>query len=158
MRLRRAFLALTFGMLAAGPLWAAECRPESVDLRGDWGQAHFTVELADTPQKQAKGLMFRKKLPASAGMLFVYDTPRPAKFWMENTLIPLDMLFVDIRGQVTRIKHNARPLDKTVIEGGDQVALILEINGGLARGLGITTGSQLRHPALDPEIALWPCR
>ncbi|PIE15212.1 MAG: hypothetical protein CSA68_07635 [Rhodobacterales bacterium] len=157
MRLRRAFWALILGVLAAGPLWAAGCRPDSVDLRGGWGQAHFTVELADTPQKQAKGLMFRKKLPASAGMLFVYDTPRPAKFWMENTLIPLDMLFVDIRGQVTRIKHNARPLDKTVIEGGDQVALILEINGGLARALGISVGSELRHPALDPQIALWPC-
>lgn len=153
---RIASIALILG-LAASTATAGTCSPTAVDLRGDWGQAHFTVEVADDAQEQAKGLMFRENLPKSAGMLFVYDSPRHARFWMKNTLIPLDMIFLDQTGQVLRIAQNARPLDETPIDGGDGVLMILEINGGLANGLGISVGSQLRHPAIETSIALWPC-
>lgn len=135
----------------------AECVPGTVTLRGDWGQARFSVEVADTPAERAQGLMNRASLPKSAGMLFVYDTPGSPAFWMRNTLIPLDMLFVDAKGRVTRIHENAVPHDETPIPGGDGVLVVLEINGGLSRQLGITEGSEMRSPAFDQATALWPC-
>ncbi|MBK5927067.1 hypothetical protein CCR87_06870 [Rhodobaculum claviforme] len=136
---------------------AASCRDDVVDLRGPWGQARFTVELADTPDSQARGLMHRESLPRGAGMLFVYDSPRRVAFWMRNTLIPLDMIFMDATGTVTRIHHEAIPLDETPIDGGTGVLKVLEINGGLARRFGITRGSEMRHPRLDQDTAAWPC-
>jgi len=149
---------IAFLTLGAGFAQASEtCSTSAVDIRGDWGQAHFNVEVADDAEEQQKGLMFREKMSASAGMLFVYERPHRARFWMKNTLIPLDMLFLDETGRVTRIAENAKPLDETPIDGGDNVLMILEINGGMARGLGITVGSELRHPAFDSAIAAWPC-
>lgn len=149
-------LTLAFGVLASTAN-ATSCSLTGVDLRGDWGQAHFNVEIADDAAEQAKGLMFREHLSASAGMLFIYDTPRHARFWMKNTLISLDMIFIDSVGRVTRIAPNARPLDETPIDGGDGVLMILEIKGGLAKALGISVGSELRHPRFDSSIAAWPC-
>ncbi|MCC5988771.1 MAG: DUF192 domain-containing protein [Pararhodobacter sp.] len=133
------------------------CREDTVHLRGDWGQARFSVELADTPDTRARGLMHRESLPRSAGMLFIFDRPDRAVFWMENTLIALDMLFVDPAGVVQHIHHQARPRDRTPIDGGENVLMVLEINGGLSSRLGIVPGSELRHPRLDPARAAWPC-
>ena len=135
----------------------AECSPDSVSLRGDWGKARFCVEVADSSASRAKGLMNRESLAESAGMLFVYETPRAASFWMKNTLIPLDMIFADGSGLVTRIHENAVPLDTTPIDGGENVVVVLEINGGLAGKLGITEGSEISHPSIDQSIARWPC-
>jgi hypothetical protein len=146
----------TFGILAAQAASAA-CTDAAVDLRGDWGSARFNVEVADDPAERAQGLMNRPSMPASAGMLFVYDAPQRAIFWMKNTLIPLDMIFLDQTGTVTRVHENAVPLDETNIDGGPGVLAVLEINGGLASAIGIAEGSQLRHPALDQSIAAWPC-
>lgn len=119
--------------------------------------ARFNVEIADTDEERALGLMNREKLAASAGMLFVYDTPRRASFWMKDTLIPLDMIFADSAGRVTRVHSGAKPLDKTAINGGKDVRFVLEINGGLAKRLGIKAGSVLRNPVIDQAIAVWPC-
>ncbi|MEM6304497.1 MAG: DUF192 domain-containing protein [Pseudomonadota bacterium] len=133
------------------------CREDAVHLRGDWGQARFSVEIADDMQERAVGLMNRESLPLSAGMLFVYERPQPLSFWMRNTLIPLDMIFVDARGVVQHIHHEAIPLDETSIFGGDALTHVLEINGGLARRMGIDVGSTLRHPSFAQENAAWPC-
>lgn len=135
----------------------AACSADAVDLRWDGGAAHFNVEIADTPDTRAQGLMHRETLPRSAGMLFVYDRPTSASFWMRNTLIPLDILFFDDSGTLTVAQTNARPLDETPLPGGDGVKLVLEINGGLARRIGLGPGAQIRHPALDPGQAAWPC-
>ncbi len=148
--------ACTVWIFAAG-VAVAECREDTVFLRGDWGNARFSVEIADDPREQAIGLMNRESLALSAGMLFVYPTPRPARFWMRNTLVPLDMLFIDRRGVVTRIHHEAKPLDETSIFGGDAVLAVLEINGGMARRLGITEGTAVRHPAFADQSPEWPC-
>ena len=134
----------------------ADCRTDRVDLRGAWGSARFTVEVADHPAERSRGLMERESMPTGAGMLFVYERPQRAVFWMKNTLIPLDMIFMDARGQVTHVHENAQPLDLTPIEGGDDVQFILEINGGLAGRMGIAEGSELRHPSIGTE-AVWPC-
>jgi len=150
-----AFFALS---LLAATAASADCRPDRVELRGPWGTAAFTVEVADTPESRALGLMNRPSMPRFSGMLFIFEPPPGrASFWMENTLIPLDMLFLDQEGRVSLIHHEARPLDRTPIHGGDAVMYVLEINGGMARRLGITEGSELRHPGIDPERAAWPC-
>ena len=141
---------------ACGGAAYASCSDDRVDLRGDWGQARFTVEVADDVDERSRGLMFRERLAFSAGMLFAYDRPQRVSFWMRNTLIPLDMIFMDAEGRVTRIHENAVPLDETDIPGGDAVQFVLEINGGLATRLGIEVGSELRHPIIGAEAA-WPC-
>ena len=100
--------------------------------------------------------MHREKLASSAGMLFVYDAPQFVSFWMRNTLIPLDMIFLDETGVVQKVHENAIPLDETGIPGGDNIQYVLEINGGFAGRLGITEGSELRHPAIG-DNASWSC-
>lgn len=151
-------VGLTAASLFVQPLAAQQmCRDDSVMLRGDWGQARFTVELANTPQTRSQGLMFRESMPKSAGMLFIYDSPQRATFWMRNTLIPLDMIFTDDTGLVRHVHHNAIPGDETTIDGGDGILTVLEINGGLARAMGIVEGSEMRHPAFAQDSAAWPC-
>ncbi len=135
----------------------AQCSKDHVLLRGDWGQARFSIEVADNAESRARGLMHRESLPPMAGMLFVYPAPRQVGFWMKNTLIPLDMLFVDSTGTVTSLHHMAIPHDERPIFGDSDTIAVLEINGGLARRMGISAGTQLQHPAFDQDGAAWPC-
>lgn len=135
----------------------AGCAPDTVELRGPAGVQRFSVEIADSEAERSTGLMFREKMPASAGMLFVYDQPKHAFFWMKNTPLPLDMVFADATGLVTAVHSNAVPLDETPIDGGPGVAVVLEINAGLAKRMGIAPGSVLRSAALDQAVASWTC-
>lgn len=144
-------------VLAGGVPAAADCDPAHVHLRWDGGQAEFRVEVADDTAERNRGLMFRKEMARFAGMLFVYPSPRRVSFWMESTLIPLDMLFLDSTGTVTKVHPEAIPLDRTAIFGGDSVQYVLELNGGLAGDLGIAPGAQMRHPAIDRADAAWSC-
>ncbi len=153
MRLLAALLILLTGAVPA----LAGCRADSVELRGDWGQAQFSVELADTPRARGLGLMFRESMPHDAGMLFVYEHPQRASFWMKNTLIPLDMIFADRTGRVTRVHSGAIPGDLTPIDGGDGVFAVLEINAELAKRFGIAPGTVMRHPVFAGGPAAWPC-
>lgn len=149
---------LIVGLTALMPTASmAACSVDRLDLRGPAGQQRFTVEVADDGAERAQGLMFRENMPMSSGMLFVYEEPRNASFWMKNTLIPLDMIFADARGVVTRVHANAVPGDLTPIDGGEGVQFTLEINGGLAARMGIVEGAELRHPAIPQETAAWPC-
>lgn len=153
--LRAALIATA--LVVSSPVFADACAPGTVDLRDPDSTARFEVEVMDTAEGRAQGLMNRESLGRFSGMLFVYDTPQPVAFWMENTLIPLDMLFFDETGALRRIHENAVPLDRTPIPGGDDIRFVLEINGGLARTLGIEEGAELRHPAIDQALAAWPC-
>ncbi|PZX13792.1 hypothetical protein LX81_03127 [Palleronia aestuarii] len=146
-----------FGLVASAVGLRAECAPGVVELRGDWGAARFHVELADDDAERARGLMHRESLAAGRGMLFVYDRPQRTSFWMRNTLIPLDIIFADAEGVVTRVHENAVPLDETPIPGGDAVQSVLEINGGLSRKIGIGPGTELRHAALPQDGSAWSC-
>lgn len=148
-------LALVAGSAPEARAETGPCSPGHVDLRWQGGQARFNVEVADDEAERSRGLMFRESMPRSSGMLFVYPSPRQATFWMKNTLIPLDMIFADEAGRVTRVHENAVPQDITTIDGGPGVRFVLEINGGLARRLGIAEGAEMRHPAIDD--AVWPC-
>ena len=141
--------------LIAAPA-VAECRDDTVSVVGEFGRAAFRVAVADDPQERAQGLMFVEEMGRFEGMLFVYETPQHATFWMRNTLIPLDMLFADETGTVTHIHENAVPLDESTIDGGRGVRFVLEINGGMAEMLGLDAGATLQHPAIGAAAAL-PC-
>jgi uncharacterized protein len=142
-------------VMLAGPA-AAECSADRVTVIGDWGQVAFGVDLADDPQERAQGLMFVQSMSTLRGMLFVYEQPQRTSFWMENTLIPLDMIFADPTGTIVTVHENAIPLDRTSIPGGDNIQFVLEINGGLSSRLGIVPGDLLQHPAIGPGAAA-PC-
>ena len=139
----------------AGPVLAV-CADDKVTVRGDWGQATFTVAVADDAAERAQGLMFVEELPLLGGMLFVYERPQAVSFWMKNTLIPLDMIFAAPDGTIERVHANAIPGDLTSIPGGDGIQFVLEINGGVAARLGISEGDLMQHPSFG-EDAILPC-
>jgi hypothetical protein len=103
------------------------------------GNHSFAVQIAATAEQQEHGLMFYRSLGANQGMIFPYDPPQQVSFWMKNTLIPLDMLFIRSDGTIARIV-TAKPLDETAVPGGEPVAAVLELRGGLAAELGIREG------------------
>jgi hypothetical protein len=115
-------------------------------IHSSTGNHVFTVQIAATEQQQEHGLMFYRSLGASQGMIFPYDPPQPVSFWMKNTLIPLDMLFIRQDGTIARIA-TAKPLDETPVPGGEPVAAVLELRGGRAAELGIREGDRVdwRH-------------
>ena len=99
-------------------------------------QTHrFTVEVADTPAAQERGLMHRTSLAPDAGMIFPYSPPQYASFWMKNTLIPLDMLFIRADGTIDRIAENTIPESLEPVASGGEVAAVLELAGGTAARL-----------------------
>lgn len=123
-----------------------------VDSSG--GQHAFTVELALTREQMAQGLMNRPEMAQDAGMLFWFGKrEREQAFWMKNTLIPLDMLFIRADGRIHHIHENARPLDETSIPSQGPVSAVLEINGGLSRKLGIAPGDMVHHPLFGNSLA-----
>lgn len=109
------------------------------------GRVKLQVEIADTPAARERGLMYRKSLAPDRGMLFDFKTPRPVAFWMRNTLIPLDLVFIRADGTVLSIARNARPLDETPIPSGGPIRAVLEIAGGRAAQIGILPGDRVLH-------------
>ena len=110
------------------------------------GQRHdFKIELAVTPQEQAQGLMGRTEMPKDAGMLFFFNDFVERSFWMKNTLIPLDMIFMDEEGVIVKIHDSAIPNDLTSIKSGAPARAVLELNGGISKTLGIKAGDQIHH-------------
>ena len=107
------------------------------------GAHRFTVEVARTPEQQAQGLMNRQSLAPDMGMLFPYDPPQNASFWMKNTLIPLDIIFIRENGTVALVTENTVPLSLDPIPSLEPVAAVLEIAGGRAAELGIQAGDKV---------------
>lgn len=135
--LRPAFFAATATLLLTT---AALADDTQLTVKSANGEHHFTVEIADTPAEQQKGLMFRQELGPDAGMLFDFHESRQVSFWMQNTLIPLDMLFIRTDGSIANIHVNAHPLDPTSIPSDGPVEFVLEIPGGRSVELGIKAG------------------
>lgn len=108
------------------------------------GKAHkFTVEVARTDEQQERGLMFRSELAPDAGMIFPMKPPRPASFWMRNTIIPLDMIFIRPDGTIARIAAETVPYSLPPVESGEPVSAVLEIAGGRSAELGIAEGDKV---------------
>lgn len=117
-------------------------REVRLTIRSAGGIHAFTVEVASSPRQQATGMMFRTSIAADRGMLFPYDPPQPVAFWMRNTLIPLDVVFIRVDGTVARIA-TATPYSEVPVPSGEPVAAVLEIRGGLAVELGIRPGDKV---------------
>jgi len=150
MRMLFAFL-LTVGLgaraLAAEISSPQPTLPQSLlTIQTAKGPARFTVERATTSQQQQTGLMSRKTLAPNAGMLFDFVTERPQSFWMKNTLIPLDMVFIKADGTIVRIAANTTPLSEDPVPSYEPVRVVLEIPGGRAAELGMQPGDRAIHP------------
>lgn len=113
------------------------------------GAHRFRIEIADTDATRTRGLMFRTALADDAGMLFDFHEEREVSFWMQNTLIPLDMIFIAADGTVRSIHANARPMDVTAIPSGAPVRFVLEIAGGRAAEISLAVGDRLEHPRVE---------
>lgn len=149
-------LLLASAFVVTAQMAAALCAQDRVTVIGDFGQARFTVDVADDAAERNRGLMEVAQMPTMSGMLFVYEAPQHATFWMRNTLIGLDMMFAAPDGTILQIHENAVPMDETVIDGGEGIKFVLEVNGGMVDRLGIKIGDVLQHPAIT-EDAISPC-
>lgn len=103
----------------------------------------FTVEIARTSMEQAKGLMFRTELADNAGMIFPFPEPKVASFWMKNTVIPLDIIFIRKNGTIESIAENTIPYSTEPVSAGEPVVSVLELRGGLTYELGIKAGDRV---------------
>lgn len=112
----------------------------------------FKIELALTAQQQAQGLMNRTEMAKDAGMLFFFNDFTERSFWMKSTLIPLDMIFLDEEGEIVNIHDSAIPNDLTSIKSGAPARAVLELNGGVAKALGIRAGDQVHHVFFGNEL------
>jgi uncharacterized membrane protein (UPF0127 family) len=134
-------------MVAAHPsaTHAATLREEPLEIVTSKATTRFTVEIADTEATRNHGLMFRKSLAPDKGMLFDFKTPREAAFWMRNTLISLDIIFITEDGRILTIARNAVPHSEVPIPSGGAIRGVLELAGGRAAQLGIYPGDRVKH-------------
>jgi uncharacterized membrane protein (UPF0127 family) len=114
------------------------------------GVFQFTVEIADDNASRERGLMYRKSLAQDRGMLFDFKAVQPVAFWMKNTFIPLDMLFIDKNGRIVSIARQAAPFSEVAIPSGGPVLGVLEIAGGRAEQIGAEPGDRVRHRIFKP--------
>jgi uncharacterized membrane protein (UPF0127 family) len=138
-----ALLLPSAGVMAAGK--------GTVVFETDSGPHSYAVELATTNQERALGLMFRRKLPETSGMLFLYDPPQPIAMWMKNTYIPLDMVFISPKGTVHRIEANTEPFSTDVIPSEGDVVGVLELNAGEAEKINLKPGDRVIYPGLGAK-------
>jgi uncharacterized membrane protein (UPF0127 family) len=124
---------------------------EPLTITDDNGHAHaFQVELAMTPQEQETGLMFRKSVPAETGMLFVFPAVQPEPFWMKNTLVPLDMVFINPDGTIRAIAENTVPFSLAPVDSGGPVLAVLELQGGITAKDNISVGDRVTAAQFTP--------
>ena len=145
---RALFAALVLFPVAA---LAAPLPVETITIDTKTGPHSFQVEVAADDESRERGLMYRKEMAPDAGMLFDFHTPQLVSFWMENTILPLDMLFVRRDGSIARIKANATPYSRENIPSGEPVQLVIELNAGRAAALGITEGAKVHAPELGKK-------
>jgi uncharacterized membrane protein (UPF0127 family) len=135
-----------FASAASGVVSAADL--PTIEIVSKSGVHVFAVELARNDAERAQGLMFRKELPEGRGMLFDFQRDQDVSFWMKNTLIPLDMIFIRSDGRILRIAENTEPLSERQVPSGGPVRAVLEVIGGTARKLGIEPGDKVAAPML----------
>jgi uncharacterized membrane protein (UPF0127 family) len=149
MRRRLQFVLSTLAFVALAMLGtldglsAVELQP--LEIVSKAGVHTFAVEMAVTPEDQARGLMFRRELPEGQGMLFDFQREQPATFWMKNTYVSLDMIFIRADGRILRIAENTVPLSEALVPSGGPVRAVLEVVAGTARKLGIAPGDRVAH-------------
>lgn len=152
-RLASCLTLLVIALVGTGPARADLLTFEKADLTiaTASGPKLFHVEIAATEAQREQGLMYRASMAADAGMVFLYDHPQQVAFWMKNTLIPLDMLFIGADGHIVSIHERAVPFSEETIPSGADALDVLEVNGGTVARLGIHTGDLVTGPALTPR-------
>jgi len=144
MRRLAAALLLACGIAAAAAVAPARAAgQDTIEIVTRTGVHAFSVELATNTAERAVGLMFRKELPEGHGMLFDFQTEQQVQFWMHNTYIPLDMIFIAADGRIVHIAENARPMSDDLIPSVRPVRAVLEVIAGTARKFGIATGDRV---------------
>jgi len=116
---------------------------DTLEIVSKGGVHAFSVELATTEAERSRGLMFRKELPEGHGMLFDFEQDQPVSFWMHNTYISLDMIFIAGNGRIVRIAENTEPLSDRLIPSGTPIRAVLEVIAGTARKFGIAQGDKV---------------
>ena len=144
MQMAAAFVFSAFLALSASLSQAAE--KSLVEIVTKTGVHSFSVEVVDNDADRAKGLMHRRSLPEGTGMLFDFHREQDVSFWMQNTYIPLDMIFIKADGRIANIVENTEPLSTRMIPSGTPVRGVLEVIGGTSRKLGIAIGDRVAHP------------
>ncbi|GJE75046.1 DUF192 domain-containing protein [Methylorubrum suomiense] len=123
-----------------------QAKTEPLAILAQDGRRAFQVEVMRNDAQRAKGLMYRRSMPADHGMLFDFERPLPVNMWMKNTYIPLDMVFIRSDGSIARIAADTEPLSTQIIASGEPVLAVLELNAGTAAKLGIRAGDRIEHP------------
>lgn len=127
----------------------ARLKQEPLILKTAAGDVTISIEIAETTEQKAKGLMFRKSLDDKAGMLFPYGQPQEITMWMKNTYIPLDMVFIRDDGVIHRIEAMTEPFSLATVASQGQVSAVLELNGGAAARLGVKPGDLVQHRVFE---------
>jgi uncharacterized protein len=141
------FVLLAAAIPARGALAQLQQFPTApLTIESAGGSHKFSVEVATTPAQMEQGLMFRRSLAPDGGMIFDFRMPSMATMWMKNTLIPLDMLFVDAQGRIVNIHERAVPGSLDTIAAAAPVRAVIELNGGTAARLGIRPGDRVVFP------------
>lgn len=146
--LSAAVFAAAQGLAAEGKAMVLPVDPAPLIAETSEGQATFKVEVADDAAERTMGLMFRDYLPADHGMLFVFERTQPVGFWMKNTTLPLDLIFIGEDGRVKAVRRG-EPLSEAVIAPDAPVRFVLELNAGTAAAKGIDDGDAIRHPEIE---------
>jgi uncharacterized membrane protein (UPF0127 family) len=118
---------------------------ETLEIASSTGVHPFAVEMAETDEERARGLMFRKEVPEGKGMLFDFKAEQPVAFWMKNTYVSLDMIFIKADGRILSIAENTEPLSERGVPSGGPVRGVLEVVAGTAKKLGIKPGDRVAH-------------
>ncbi|WP_439575294.1 DUF192 domain-containing protein [Phreatobacter sp.] len=144
---RRLVLAAGFASLAGGTALARTPLTQLTIVTRAGARHPFQLELADTPEKRSRGLMFRRSLPDGQGMLFEFGARETeVTMWMKNTYIPLDMIFIRANGVIRNIAENTTPLSEAIVASDGPVKGVLEVIAGTSRRLGIAPGDRVEHP------------
>jgi len=147
----RRLVPLLFFLSVMSAVSACEAQPKVVILTGSGREVAFRVEIADTPAKREMGLQYRRELASDRGMLFLFPSEARQSFWMKNTPITLDMIFIDRERKIVGIVENSAPFSLEPRSVAAPSQFVLEINGGLARRYGIRTGDRVRFEGLQSE-------
>ena len=148
--LRAAAAVLTFAMVYVAALTPSQAAGRAtIEIVSSTGVHAFDVQLATNDAERERGLMFVKSLPEGKGMLFDFKRDQPVAFWMHNTYIPLDMIFIAGNGRVMHIAENAKPMSDDLIPSQYPVRAVLEVIGGTAEKLGIKTGDRVTGSIFD---------
>lgn len=146
-----AFMAMLTPSIADDRAMMLPVDPVPLVAETDAGDRSFTIEIADEPQERSAGLMFREAMDDDHGMLFVFEQTQPVGFWMKNTPLPLDLVFIGEDGRVREI-HRGEPFSEALIASGEPVRFVLELKHGTAQRTGVKEGDLVRHPAINSVL------